>query len=79
MLTCWDGEGRLLSSQTPIWFDLIVLNKRWQTHISLRHPMVVGWGNEVGGSGVSVYMIETTGVGRSPCLHLVWCTDGVVW
>ena len=33
-------------------------------------------GNEMGGSGVSVQnvlMIEMTGVGQSPCLHLVWC------
>ena len=62
MLTCWDGEGRLLSSQNTIWFCLIVLNERWHTHISSCHPMVVGWGSEVGGSEVNVLFIEVTSV-----------------
>ena len=30
--------------KTQIWFCLIVLNKRWNTHTSSRYPMVVGWG-----------------------------------
>jgi len=30
--------------KTPIWFCLIVLNKRWHIHSSSRHPIVVGWG-----------------------------------
>ena len=45
MLTCWDGEGRLLPSQTPIWFYLIVLNKRWQN----THFFAPPYGCRVGG------------------------------
>ena len=79
MLTCWDGGGRLLRSQTPIWFYLIVLNKMWHTHISSCHPMVVGLGgNEVGGSEVNVLIIKAMSVIKSPYLHLVWCADGGV-
>ena len=37
MLTCWDSGEQLLPSQTLIWFYLIVLNKRWHTHILSRH------------------------------------------
>ena len=40
--------------------------------------MVVGWGNEVGGSEVNVLIIEVTSVTKYPCLHLVLCADGGV-
>ena len=65
--------------KTPIWFWLIVLNKRWHTHISSRHPMVVGWG-EWGGWiwGKCIVYWGDECIIKSPCLHLVWCADGGV-
>ena len=73
MLGWW---GKIASlTNTPIWFSLIVLNKRWHTHISSHHPMVVGWeewGGWIWGKCINNWGDDCNKISLPPPVWVCW-------